>query len=529
MKKLIAILAVFAFLGAALFAQEDAGTWSISGNGQINTRIQLKPLYDADLGAPFNYALVGASNYGDEGSFANGDVKGNLTLKYTRGIIASEISFNQRGAMGANFQANGENFQFRASRDLYALLTNSGGFGDLWGNYTFQVLEGITLEAAVSKDAGHWEQGFDTWTAKDRLGANYLLVNAKPMAGLEVGVKLPNLFQINTTWDTLTFPNDAARATFNTTYYAGLVTAAMTTAGWTSFGDTLTGTMGTYLDPYHANYNAEFAAARTRYLSLNTTYERKYNFMDDVLRRMVFGAKYNNGPLTIAFQFGLNGYGLSYSTSGVGGRNNKVADGALFDIDYNGNSNRIYFGAKYDIASGIDAGVYFRGDFGYQNYAIQNPESSDVGKLVDSTEIIFGGSFNYSAGPLGAGLTFRFTEPSTAATSDYAKWLQNQVFQVGLSARYDVLPDNLRVKMDFELQFPILGAELAKVYEKTAGRADQPRYTFTPQIIYNFLGTGAGDDPGVGMRIKYRVQGRFLQEGNQQTQNELTFAFKWSF
>jgi hypothetical protein len=236
---------------------------------------------------------------------------------------------------------------------------------------------------------------------------------------------------------------------------------------------------------------------------------------------MVFGVKYSVAPITVAFQFGLNGYGLDYATSGVGGSTTALI----------GNSNRIYFGAKYDIAPGIDAGVYFRGDFGFKNYRERGNDATAKTdpKWIDDAQIVFGGSFNYASGPLGAGLTFRFTDPSTAATADAPKYRQNQVFQVGLSGRYDVLPDNLRVKMDFELQFPILGEEVAKAAEKTAGRADQPQYTFTPQIIYNFLGTGAGDDPGVGMRIKYRVQGRFLQEGNQQAQNELTFAFKWSF
>jgi hypothetical protein len=495
MKKLIAILAVFAFLGAALFAQ-DAGTWSISGNGQINTRINLKPLYNSDVGAPFNYAQVGASNYGDENTFNNGDVKGNLTLKYTRGIIAAEVSFNQRGAMGANVQASGENFQFRASRDLANLFLHEkvdsgmGGFGDLWGNYTFQVLEGITLEAAYNKDAEHWAQGYESWTAKDRLGENYLLINAKPMAGLEVGVKIPNLFRLDRT-------NNKSVAG----YFSALLNEDVT-----EIEDD-----DPRLDEDNALYDPLIKGLYDAYKATAV-----YNFMDDSLRRMVFGAKYSVAPITVAFQFGLNGYGLSYPTSGAGG-------------SYPNNSNRIYFGAKYDIAPGIDAGVYFRGEFGYKAYLNVNPESSDFGKAVDTSEIVFGGSFNYSDGPLGAGLTFRFTEPNSARTADVPKTGTAQEFRVGLSARYDVLPDNLRAKLGFELRFPILGETSKKTAEESAGRADQALYIFTPEITYNFLGTGAGDDPGVGMKIKYRVEGRFLAEGNQQTTNSLTFAFKWSF
>jgi len=473
MKKLIAILAVFAFLGAALFAQ-DAGTWTIGGSGQINTRISFMNLYKADLGAPNNYAQVGASNYGDGGSFSDGDVKGSLTLGYTKGIIKAEVSFNQRGKIGANFQASGENFQFRASRDLLNLLAHDAfgsgnitldldvdgdgtvdgdatgtfpgwaftGFGDLWGNYTFQVLEGIFVEAAYNKEGSLWEQGFDSWTHHDRLSKNYLLVNVKPMAGLEFGFKMPDLYQYT--------PRD---------------------------------------------------------------------FMDDVLRRIVFGAKYSVSPITVAFQFGLNNYGTDWTVIGGNGGT------------FNQHSNRIYFGAKYDIAPGIDAGVYFRGEFGYKAYLERGNDETPKAdpKTIDNSAIVFGGSFNYASGPLGAGLTFRFNDSSTAGTADAPKYRQDQWFRLGITARYDVLPDNLRAKLAFELEFPILGEELAKTRKDLPAREDSPKYTFTPEITYNFLGTGAGDDPGVGMRIKYSVSGRFEAVGALQGQNELTIAFKWSF
>jgi hypothetical protein len=490
MKKLIAILAVFAFLGAALFAQ-DAGTWSISGNGQINTRIHFIPLFQDGSDPQAKHATIFQHVYGDDGisnQGANGEVRGNLSLGYSKGIISTGISFNQRGAIGVNVQANGDGFQFRASRDLINLLaanafgdrdidlefnTNDGtnnldgtgtgtvagwdlrGWSDLWGNYTFSVLNGIFLEAAVNKEGSLWEQGFDSWTHHDRLSRNYLLVNVKPMAGLEFGFKMPELY----------------------------------------------------------------------------TTDQK-DFMDDVLRRMVFGVKYDVAPITVAFQLGLNGYGLDYATAGNGAASVTTAPGGTIpalNFNYAGNSNRIYFGARYVIAPGIDAGVYFRGDFGYKLYTERgNDETPKTdGKTIDTAEIIFGGSVNYSAGPLGAGLTFRFRDPNTAGTSDAPKYYQDQWFRIGVSARYDVLPDNLRAKLAFELEIPMLGSELAKTRKETAARTDQAQYTFTPEIIYNFLGTGAGDDPGVGMRIKYRIQGRF--EAAVQAQNELTVAFKWSF
>ena len=440
MKKLIAILAVFAFMTAALFAQ-DAGTWSLSGNGQINTRIDFKPLFfNAEKAPPTNHAQIFGSNYGDDGkNDANGDVKGNLTIGYTKGVISAQITFNQRGAIGTNFQANGENFQFRASRDLADLLladkagTDLRGWSDLWGNYTFKVLNDIVVEAAVNRGSSQWEQGFESWSHNDRLSSNYLLVNVKPMAGLEVGFKLPEIFDLTTQKD----------------------------------------------------------------------------FLDDSLRRMVFGVKYNVSPIAVAFQFALNNYGLDYAGSGKGGT-------------YNANSNRIYFGAGYTISPQMSAGAYFRGEFGFKAYTTQPDDPKDA-KEIDTAHIVFGGNFNYSDGPLAAGLTLRYWDTNTAATADKPKAAATTTFRVGVDLRYDIL-SNVRAKLGLQFNFPIWGEDAAK---------DNPnakmQFVFTPEITYNFTGN-ASDDPGVGIRVKYRIQGRLEQTSPYpHDHNELTIQFKWSF
>jgi len=489
MKKLIAILVVFAVFAGAAFAQ-DAGTWSVSGSGQINSRISFIPLFN-DKVPPGNHAVVGASNYGDEGSFSNGDVRGNFSLNYAKGIIKAGLSFNQRGAIGASLEANGENWNFRAARDLNNLLTGSQGSefnSDLWGNYTFQVLEGITLETAVRKEGGIWEAGFDTWTHHDRLSRNYLLVNVKPMAGLEIGFKLPNVFLLGGIGGQGGYGSPiAGDATY--TYWDGVSWEAAYRSNGVYFSDAAFTTPLTADEAITVQTTAGTASGGTA-----------PDFLDNSLRRMVFGLKYNVAPIEVAFQFGLNRYGLNYGTFTK--------------------SNRLYLGAKYTINDEMNVGVYFRGDFGYKNYTLT--KGSSAGDKVNSAELIFGGDFNYSSGPLGAGLGLRFTEPKTAATSDDEKALKSQTFRVTANVRYDIVPENLRAKLAIQFDFPIMGSDLAKDNPNS-----KAQYTFTPEITYNFLGTGAGDDPATGIRIKYRVQGRF--EAPKQTQNELTVAFKWSF
>ena len=476
MKKLIAILAVFAFLGAALFAQ-DAGTWTIGGSGYIGTRINFLNLYK-DKEAPINHAQVLGSNYGDDGSTtANSDITGKLDLGYTKGIIKTSLSFGLRGAIGTSLEVAGNNFNFKASRDLLNLLSHDKiddgmtGFGDLWGNYKFNVLEGLFVEVAYNKEESHWNaEGImgDIPSHNSKVGKNYVLVDVTPMAGLSLGFKLPNLFQ-----------------------YSG---------GGSNAG---------------VGIPDDFTDEDTDWTYLFSGYD----FLDDSLRRIVFGAKYASGPVTVGFNFGLNQYGLDYAVDMgwefVDTDNDNTADTWVPNPARTG-SNRLSINAKYVINDQMWAAVDFRGEFFFKGYTNKD------GKEVDESSIGFGARFNYEASPLNAQLTLKFENPKSAFNADQPK-LASQTFTIAATVGYVLVPDYLKFTLGSEFLIPIMGEDLAKDNDNS-----KLRYTFTPELAFNFLGTGAGNWD-TGMAIKWRVRGRADVAWHGQDQNEVTIGFKWKF
>jgi len=202
MKKLIAILAVFAFLGAALFAQE--GSWSVSSNGTIGTRIDFVPMFDE--GGHASVVMRGPEDYHNNTE----EVRGNLNFRYNKGGLTTGLNIRQHtGAAGgiiAVLEFNKDNFQFAAHQQLNHLLTQvaSNNRRVLWGNYTFGVLNGIKLEASVAKEQGNQFAttdilGYNTYTHHDTIGQNYLLLDASPMEGLNLGFITRQFFATSST------------------------------------------------------------------------------------------------------------------------------------------------------------------------------------------------------------------------------------------------------------------------------------------------------------------------------------------
>ena len=486
MKKLIAILAVFAFLGAALFAQ-DAGTWTIDGSGYIGTRIDFLNLYGPKE-APGNHAQVYGSNYGDDGAGAYakfGDITGKLGINYTRGIIKTNLGFGLQGAISASLEANGENFNFKATRDLANLFFHDKissepmtGFGDLWGKYKFtNVLEGLLVEVSYNGGTGeYWNSEKilnNLPTHNDNIGgSSFVLVDVTPMAGLTVGFKLPNLFKTSggdRSWMYPLDPTDADSITVD----AGK---------WVSYGFT------------------------------------GYDFLDDSLRRIVFGAKYASGPVTVGFNFGLNQYGLDYAGDLGWEWTDTDGDGTedLWVANPTRGSNRLSLNAKYTINDQMWAAVDFRGEFFYKGYTNKD------GKEVDESDIRFGARFNYEASPLNAQLTLKFENPASAFNADQPKFA-SQTFTIAATVGYVLVPDYLKFQLGTEFNIPIMGEDLAK-----DNPASKIKYTFTPELYFNFLGTGAGNWD-TGFAVKWSVQGRAEQTNPAHDRNELTIGFKWKF
>ena len=494
MKKLISIFVVFALLTAVAFAQ-DEGSWSVSSNGTIGTRINFVPMQSFTGGDP------GVEQWGHATNVARGpedyhgnteEVRGNLNIRYNLGGLTAGLNIRQHtggsgGGIIAVLSFNGENFQFAAEQTLYHLLNQvpSNNRRVLWGNYTFQVLNGIKLETAVAKDQGNQFAttdilGYNTYTHHDTIGNNYLLLDVSPMAGLNIGFITRQVFNLDGS-----------------------------------------------------------------------------DFLTQSLQRTVFGAKYADGPLGVALQFALRGQGSKFSFDKDDDvfkditKNDVDLNAALYlGVSYKINDQmsaglefRGEFGGQktYLIKSteGIFAGYYI------DQYEVQ-----------DAAYIGIGAKFDYNDGPFGAGISLQFkdddritpayfrgetqnTDPNpTAPTPAYfddsylylERYNHNQTFEIGPSVYFNVVEGYLQLKLSASLTF----RERLKLQQSEGitdpnnaefeGRVD---YNFEPQLYFNFLGTGAGNwDTGIAVR--YKVAGTFDQPAPQSA-NYLQLTFKWKF
>jgi len=470
MKKLISILVVFALLTAVAFAQ-DEGTWSVGGAGRIGTKIDFIPMQSFQL--PVGNEQWGHATITEGDADGNPGGRGTFDLTYKRGGLTTGFAFNQRGDINAKLSYAGTNWNFNAEQNLNALLTGTGRpgntqqYGSLWGNYTFQVLNGIFLEAAVKRETDPWKATSilgDVFSKNVTGSQNYLMANVLPMAGLEIGFKLPNFFQ------------------------------------------NFSGTGNDRPRP---------------------------DFVVDGLQFTVFGAKYAEGALTAAFQLALNGQAHRY--------NDKGEETTKDDADLN---SKIYLGAEYKITDQITAGLEFRGFFGGQRWYATGQvigESGDTKYVIeDATGIEIGARFAYSDGPLSASIQLKFRDNDTTAIPTgtppftyYQKWYDhNGTFEVAPEISYNVVDGYLQAKLGASLTF----SERAKLQQsedlKSANDTvfeTRVKYSFTPQLTFNFLGTGAGNYD-TGFHVRYVVEGMFddpVPPG--QTSNQLRIVFQWKF
>jgi len=431
MKKLIAILVVFAVFAGAAFAQD--GSWSISSSGNIGTRINFIPMLNEG---------------GHATALAQSDNRGNFGIDYKKGILTAGLSFNQRAELSGSLKLAGDNWNFTAIADLLPISGANGGVklngtsGDvheeLWGNFTFvDILEGLFLEAAVNKDSQQWVAETILGDSFSKgVGRDYVLLDltAYKSTGddasvLTVGYKLPGLF-------------------------SGV-----------------------------SNSNASA------------------DFLDD-LNKSVIGAKFTtklgtDSALDVAFQFHLNGYGEEFKRN-IGLR----------------------FMAKFTIDKSMWAAVDFKGVFGYKNGTDAN------GNVVDSANLQFGAKFNFVSTDEDKVFNFdvalKFLVPDTALNAAFPKVAESR-FDAILNVGYKIEPKYFQAKIGLEFGFPIRGADLP-----TNVAAAALKYVITPEVNFNFLGTGAGTTD-TGIILAYKIAGDmgYAQTGNEN--NALTLTFKWKF
>jgi hypothetical protein len=475
MKKLIAILAVFAFMTAALFAQ-DAGTWTIGGDGRIGTRIDFMNLFNKGVTPTSNHANAFGRFWGD--GFDN--VRANIDVNYTKGAIKVGLGFNQQGKIGTSLTVTGDNFNFEASQDLVDLFGGRGGAtidgtnaadqrGKLWGNYNFQVLNGILLEVGVvgKDDPNKWGTGSfngDVPSHNGNTAADYLLVDVSPMAGLNFGMKLPKLFS-NGNKD---FMDDSLRhIAFGVRYSAGALGVAA------QFG--LNGYKG-----------------------------------DTGSNRLFIGATYQiNDQMSVNFDF----KGLFGKIKMNGGVNN------LKDKDKN----------EWEAIDLADL------QFGLQFAYNASPLYARLRLIYFNEVSTYGAPGNIIDSGTGDLMNTYFETIVPGATSGNLPGLgiAGGKFRINPLVQYKVIPESLLAELGVTLDLPLGGFTYFNqpVDKDLWGNDDYPkptlRYVITPALYFNFLGTGTSDNPGTGMRIRWNVEG--YAEQNKHVSNYLDITFRWSF
>jgi len=399
MKKLIAILVVFAIFAGAAFAQE--GSWTLGGSGILGTQFDFKD--------PIDSSTVGGDRWGD-----GGPGRGGLDLTYTRGIVKTGLNFSTQDAVGAFVEANGENWNFRAKTAVWKIIDGpAASVDDLWGNFKFvDVLEGLFIEAALAKGGQQWnaENLFnDTFTHDGRIGKDYFLFDLTAATGITFGFKLPGIF---------------------------------------------TG-----------------AAGNTKL------------FVGDAFANIVVGAKFDIAPVLVALQFASNPD--SKKASG---------DNTIIGQDYG-----IRAQVKFTINDAMWAAVDFKGGFG-----------------TGDAQIAVGGKFNLSVAisdtaALDAGLTVKFGNNGLNGSSAGSS---NFTIDLSVPFTYKIDPDSLQLKITLDLGIALPeGGDLGLTYK------------LTPEINYNFLGTGSSNWD-TGLAVRYIIGGNLDTFGNT---NSLEVCFKWKF
>jgi len=181
----------------------------------------------------------------------------------------------------------------------------------------------------------------------------------------------------------------------------------------------------------------------------------------------------------------------------------------------------IYFGGTFGIGP-ITAGLSFMGILDGDNIGYENG-------TIDPKHIKFGGSVDYAGGFFGAGLKAFYDREENNTNTD------NFLSAIGVEPTFfiNALPNNLRFQVDLGLYFLT-----DTVNSNTKNKATI--WAVQPQVIWNFLGTGASDFGGVqtGIAARYRMAaadtGKLTFVGNnapsgKYSANFLDLLFKWGF
>jgi hypothetical protein len=500
MKKLIAILVVFAVMTTALFAQE--GSWSVGGGAEFGTYLNLLPY---ELRDPDNYKSEQTVVTAGGGSYNQidwwGNYAGRLSVNYNRGGLSAGFDIQQLNKLGVSAQFNGENFAVKYGSNLTDLFDGNFSPNSLWGWYEF--LDGmIHLEAAVkSQDLNPWHASGligDSYSKFD--GKNILYLDVKPFQGLSFGFVMPGLFVMSGNGD----------------------------------NDSKTQQGGPTSTIHDTNSGADFDNVNGTGYSGRMEYSKYSRLVEDSLENSTFGVKFASGPITVAAQYGLRGRTKDAVTGEDIAFLNSVA----------------YAGVQFDVTSAIRAELALHAKF------------FKTADDVNRTDLQAGGRFRFSSGPLMARVDLIYFNDVNGTGSAGGKRIENGMFRIRPYVDYKIIDNRLMFRLDTRVDLPLSnyfldGYDLYSSADKTFNdqndnslgiRSYTLGYRIIPELFFNFLGNGIGDYWGfnTGMIVRYRVQGTiygaegmpandpvrgdyYVRHKNDPSLNALEIVFRWSF
>jgi hypothetical protein len=496
MKKILVVLLILS-VAWGVFAQD--GSWRLSGNVEVGTRLNFDPTpWTAD--ASDDKATVTGIGYNHwdtpRGRFAF--IYGTFV---NDGALSTGIKFNTRTGGEENepfFSYNGENFSF--STALYGTKLLVGGEGQdkpssfdaafikrLWGNYKF-------VNGLVFIEAAYRGEENEFWYSDTTAGGSFL--NNMLAGGKDGGTEKTRSAGFFGKPKTFTF-TDSGGANY---FLTQINLAAL------NFGILIPELLGGRDHYYYSPGNEPrmgFEAHDSHYLVDDNAGEPV-----GILRETIFGVKFNMAPIEFAAQF-------------------KAKDAGA------------YIGAKF-FAGPVTVGASFAGLF--------NPAKNAAGEYTKHKFFKVGGDLNFNGGVFAAGLAAsmeRDTDPNSS--TEFKQFLRIQP-----RFSYNVIPSHLCFALDAGFFF-YSNNGVATTTDQSEKQSDIT-WAIQPQLFWTFLGTGARNGYGwagpfyqggpTGFIVRYRVVsagadwrpegysgsiGIGVQEGGWTAVNALDVVFQFNF
>jgi len=541
MKKILVVLLVLA-VATGVFAQE--GEWSFNGTAEVGFVVDLDPGPNGNVGAPTPADKPLATSNGTQWNrtFDGWDgIKGQLGINYNRDAFGAGLQITditEDKALVGSLSYGGENFNFSAKSDLANLIKGDSSFNQLWGNYTF--LNGLVfLEASYVRG---WAG--DQFWASDTTGAfrNYNGRSSEIIAGPFV--------------DKHTFTmTDGGDGPWSSSYIAADVRLQGLNFGVMirdifqkdrdysidRNGDVTYGTSGKKADAPNGPFDVTFPMT----------------FVDDVLKEMIFGIKFEMNPIEVAAQFLVKDYGVylggkwfvgpvtvGLSYMGILGEtrlvNIKTDKGYVFkeakQTDEDLITEYLLLAAGVDPADLLDDDGNPLINSGEDKLTYGSKITKKTYKATENINMKVGASVNYDAEGFGASIK-GFLAMKGNKSKEFTGWAGEKnngsivggyISQIGVEPGfyYNVIPTHLRFTLDAGFYF---FSFFAKDKEVTDG-VNTVQFALQPTLFWNFLGTGAGGYGGTGIFIRYRlVGGDSTKYAQLPVNNKFDVNFKWSF